>query len=930
MSNVIDTLILELGIDSKQFETQAAQTEKRLEQVEKSLEKSEKATAKNEKQLKKHGEQQKKATSQLEKLQKGFASVVKGAAALTSVLLASSGLAKLAADAAKANQELDNLAKNMNTSRRELAVWQGAANMAGGSASGMANVMQNLTNEMNTLIMQGTSSMLPYFNELGVAMHDSAGKARNVNDVMLELADSFSKRDRSQAHTLAQQMGIDDDTFNTLVRGRAEMERLLAVQKSMYHANEQDIENSRKFNETRALLSQQWDNLLLMIGNALLPVLIEVAEIATDFMDFIIRHENHVKNVFWGIAGAIGLVLMPMFAKGLVSLLAFIAPFTPFIATVAALAAAFGLLYDDYKTWAEGGKSLFDWGAFNNYIMTGKISTDSLKAAFAYLLTGYKDWATAGNSLFDWLKMKGFIDETGFSVQSLINGFRNLAKDLIDYIAPAMQDVVSLFQALANGDFQAAGEVATRLGKRVLNGSISLYDAISSRATGAIDTMLGHDPNDPNSLQSGHRKAVSFLREQAGLPDRQKGDMVSLPAIGNGKYKITSDYGWRGSPYDKKKRQFHSGVDYATPMGTEIRAPEAGTISSNWHHNGGNQIFLVSEDGKRRWSFAHTQGTQLANGTKIVAGQVIGKTGNSGFLDAAGKKPMPVHLHAGLKEKNAEGKWESVDIEKNALWRGNGTSQLPSVSNASSKPSSGSLKSGKLFRNKYFTDEKAQIIAETAQRLGMNPNDLAAVISFETSGTFSPSKRNPSSSATGLIQFMRGKDGTYYGMSRDQFGNLSFAEQMKYVERYFKDRQFSANKKVGVADVYSAVTGWGYKKGSKEYELNKVWDSNKNGVIEKGEMVQNGKFREHQRDYFANTPLISAQSPIGGTAVSGSLNRHLPQMSALQSPKNVNNHTEVVVQNVSVQTSASTMTGTGADMMKGIAQHANQFNTGLM
>ncbi|WP_204321972.1 hypothetical protein, partial [Streptococcus pneumoniae] len=88
-------------------------------------------------------------------------------------------------------------------------------------------------------------------------------------------------------------------------------------------------------------------------------------------------------------------------------------------------------------------------------------------------------------------------------------------------------------------------------------------------------------------------------------------------------------------------------------------------------------------------------------------------------------------------------------------------------------------------------------IIAVAQAIGANPNDLAAVISFETAGSFSPSIRNPKGSATGLIQFMQYTDGTgndktprdqwdYWGMTRSQFGSLSFTEQMKYVEKYFK------------------------------------------------------------------------------------------------------------------------------------------------
>ena len=48
-------------------------------------------------------------------------------------------------------------------------------------------------------------------------------------------------------------------------------------------------------------------------------------------------------------------------------------------------------------------------------------------------------------------------------------------------------------------------------------------------------------------------------------------------------------------------------------------------------------------------------------------------------------------------------------------------------------------------------------------------------------------------------------------MTRDEFGSLSFDEQMKYVERYFKDRGFDGKTKRNVADTYTAVTGYGYR-----------------------------------------------------------------------------------------------------------------------
>lgn len=153
-------------------------------------------------------------------------------------------------------------------------------------------------------------------------------------------------------------------------------------------------------------------------------------------------------------------------------------------------------------------------------------------------------------------------------------------------------------------------------------------------------------------------------------------------------------------------------------------------------------------------------------------------------------------------------------------------------------------------------------ILDGAKKLGINPNDLAAVISFETGGTFSTNARNPTSSATGLIQFMEASDGKddgkYFGMTRNQFGNLLPLQQMEHVVSYLKGRGIKPG--AGVAEVYDAVAGYGYKRGSAGYESNKVWDVNKDGVVAKGEAVTGKRFKAHIKDYYGDGVAIAQQS----------------------------------------------------------------------
>lgn len=241
--------------------------------------------------------------------------------------------------------------------------------------------------------------------------------------------------------------------------------------------------------------------------------------------------------------------------------------------------------------------------------------------------------------------------------------------------------------------------------------------------------------------------------------------------------------------------------------------------------------------------------------------------------------------------------------------------------NVSSSSSSFSQK----YKSKNFTSNKAKTIEAVAKSIGVDPNDLAAVISFETAGTFSPSAKNPKSSATGLIQFMEGSGGTkgkYYGMSRKKFASLSFDEQMVYVEKYFKERGFKSSKKRNVADLYTAVTGYGYKKGSRAYELNKVWDSNKDGYIAKGEMVQNKDFKKHQRNYF--TPNISTAPNINISNTKNLANVSNPHKEQV-------NNSNASSANITIYQSHKTdMTINGADNPKETAQVVQRHNENTM
>jgi nucleoid-associated protein YgaU len=104
----------------------------------------------------------------------------------------------------------------------------------------------------------------------------------------------------------------------------------------------------------------------------------------------------------------------------------------------------------------------------------------------------------------------------------------------------------------------------------------------------------------------------------------------------------------------------------------------------------------------------------------------------------------------------------------------------------------------------HTSDEFRRELVATAERLGVDPTDLAAVMSFETGGTFSPKIKNPLSGATGLIQWMPAT-ARAFGTTTAELARLSAVQQLVWVEKYFARYR---NRSLTTHELYMVVF-WG-------------------------------------------------------------------------------------------------------------------------
>ena len=118
--------------------------------------------------------------------------------------------------------------------------------------------------------------------------------------------------------------------------------------------------------------------------------------------------------------------------------------------------------------------------------------------------------------------------------------------------------------------------------------------------------------------------------------------------------KITTPYGKKGKMWS---RGYHTGIDVACPVGTDIIAVADGTIEkANWGASYGTQLVQRVEGG---WViYAHLSKTLVKAGDKVVKGQHIAESGNTG--NSSGP-----HLHF---EQRSNIRWSAgKDIDPAAI-----------------------------------------------------------------------------------------------------------------------------------------------------------------------------------------------------------------------------------------------------------------------
>ena len=98
---------------------------------------------------------------------------------------------------------------------------------------------------------------------------------------------------------------------------------------------------------------------------------------------------------------------------------------------------------------------------------------------------------------------------------------------------------------------------------------------------------------------------------------------------------IASDYGYRSSPFNPKKIEFHPGLDIAAPIGTPIYATASGIVTFVGNEIGYGKLIEIAHKHGIVTRYGHNAKQFVKVGQRVHKGDRIGTVGNSGKVTGA-------------------------------------------------------------------------------------------------------------------------------------------------------------------------------------------------------------------------------------------------------------------------------------------------------
>ncbi|WP_323116944.1 lytic transglycosylase domain-containing protein [Klebsiella quasivariicola] len=407
-----------------------------------------------------------------------------------------------------------------------------AVSQVGGSVDGARGSLENLAR-----FMRNNPGAEGFLNRLGVQTRDASGNMRDMATIFTGVGQRLSSMPYYRANQYAEMLGLDENTLMAMRRGIGQFSgEYTAMAKAIgYNADVAAVSSNKFMTSLRSFG--------LMAGMARDKIGSSLADGLAGSLDRLRRQilENFpkiegaitagVKGVLW-FGEIIGRVVyrliqltgdiinwwkslgtetrqvIEVFGALMIAwrLLNSAFAMSP-IGRVIMLGAALIGLYDDYRTWKEGGQSLIDWGKWEPGIKYAQKAFASLSKDFGGIYVKVKD---LGSAIVD--LGKRFLEFINIDT-SKFNG-KWLFDQIIESVRSSIKILGSLVDALRkviSGDFSGAwdslkGAAAAWSDSPVIQGAASVGQGLWDKAVdwwNGDATQYGQSVKRPSPSKAG-------------------------------------------------------------------------------------------------------------------------------------------------------------------------------------------------------------------------------------------------------------------------------------------------------------------------------------------------------------------------------------------------------------------------------------------
>jgi chaperonin cofactor prefoldin len=255
MPTIIDSLVVELGLDASKFD------EGQKKAVE-GLRKMEEATQKHVKPV----------TSEFDKLLSGFKEMQGRLLGIGALIASGLGLDRLIGDITKLTAETGYLAKSLGISAQELAKWENAGATVGATANDIASGISSIEKSFATMQLHGEGPLQKFAYATGLNFYNKQGQPQSPTEILMTLSEWSQKQKPAVSTQALSELGLGQGLIRLIQLGPQELKKRLDEMQKFGPSDEQ-IKKFQDLQEAFAKLTVSVDKLTRDIVSELAPAL---------------------------------------------------------------------------------------------------------------------------------------------------------------------------------------------------------------------------------------------------------------------------------------------------------------------------------------------------------------------------------------------------------------------------------------------------------------------------------------------------------------------------------------------------------------------------------------------------------------------------------------------------------------------------------